>query len=174
MFFFFYFYILISVSLNVILKIPKFHVLTNISVHHIKKFQSLIVGLTCSVSLLTRRILDKFFTRPSMEISTKLHLPEVSTVIHVVTKQIRCVLVNKRLRDISLARLRDLICHAFVVLEPHQVLVWITDRPPRSYNNNTNTQQNKNKSQIFWFFYLSTTEKYKDTTHSRNYKLCEL
>ena len=31
---------------------------------------------------------------------------------------------------------------AFVVLEPHQVLVWITDRSPH-YNNNTNTRQNK-------------------------------
>ena len=44
---------------------------------------------------------------------------------------------------------------AFVVLEPHQVLVSITDRSPR-YNNNTNTRQNKtlfhNESQIFWRF----------------------
>ena len=52
-------------------------------------------------------------TPPSMEISTKMHLPELSTVIHVVRKQIKCLLVNERPRDISLARLRDLICRVF-------------------------------------------------------------
>ena len=46
-------------------------------------------------------------TPPSMETSTKMHLPELSTVIHVVRKQIKCILVNERPRDISLARLRD-------------------------------------------------------------------
>ena len=51
-----------------------------------------------------------FFTRPSMEISTKTHLLELSTMIHVVRNQIRCILVNQRPRDISLARLRDLTC----------------------------------------------------------------
>ena len=50
------------------------------------------------------------FTRPSMEISTKTHLLELSTMIHVVRNQIRCMLVNERPRDISLARLRDLTC----------------------------------------------------------------
>ena len=38
-----------------------------------------------------------------MEISTKMHLPELSTVIHVVRKQIKCILVNERPRNISLA-----------------------------------------------------------------------
>ena len=42
-----------------------------------------------------------------MEISTKTHLLEISTMIHVVRKQIKCILVNERSRDISLARLRD-------------------------------------------------------------------
>ena len=55
-----------------------------------------------------------FFTRPSMKISmkisTKTHLLELSTMIHVVGNQIRCILVNERPRYISLARLRDLTC----------------------------------------------------------------
>ena len=38
-----------------------------------------------------------------MEISTKMHWLELSTMIYVVRKQIKCVLVNKRPRDISLA-----------------------------------------------------------------------
>ena len=45
-----------------------------------------------------------------MEISTKVHLLELFTMIHVVRKQIKCLLVKERPRDISLARLRDLIC----------------------------------------------------------------
>ena len=48
-----------------------------------------------------------------MEISTKMHLLELSTMIHVVRKQIKCILVNERPRDISLARLRDLICRVY-------------------------------------------------------------
>ena len=48
-----------------------------------------------------------------MEISTKTHLLELSTMIHVVRKQIKCILVNKRPRDISLARLLDLICRVY-------------------------------------------------------------
>ena len=44
-----------------------------------------------------------------MEISTKTHLLELSTMIHVVRNQIRCILVKERPCDISLARLRDLI-----------------------------------------------------------------
>ena len=40
-----------------------------------------------------------------MEISAKMHLLELSTMIHVVRKQIKCLLVNERPRDISLARL---------------------------------------------------------------------
>ena len=54
-----------------------------------------------------------FFTRPSMEISLKMHLLELSTLIHVVRKQIKCILVNERPRDISLVRLRDLICRVY-------------------------------------------------------------
>ena len=45
-----------------------------------------------------------------MEISTKTHLLELSTMIHVVRNQMKCILVNERPRDIYLARLRDLIC----------------------------------------------------------------
>ena len=37
-----------------------------------------------------------------MEISTKMHLLELSTMIHVVRKQIKWKLVNERPRDISL------------------------------------------------------------------------
>ena len=37
--------------------------------------------------------------------STKMHLLELSTMIHVVRNQIKCILVNERPRDISLARL---------------------------------------------------------------------
>ena len=48
-----------------------------------------------------------------LEISTKTHLLELSTVIHVVRNQIKCILVNERPRDISLARLRDLICRVY-------------------------------------------------------------
>ena len=48
-----------------------------------------------------------------MKISTKTYLLELSTMIHVVRNQIKCILVNERLRDISLARLHDLICHVY-------------------------------------------------------------
>ena len=48
-----------------------------------------------------------------MEISTKMHLLELSTMIHVVRNQIKCILVNERPRDISLARLRDQICRVY-------------------------------------------------------------
>ena len=34
-----------------------------------------------------------------MEISKKMHLSELSTVIHVDRKQIKCIPVNKRPRD---------------------------------------------------------------------------
>ena len=37
-----------------------------------------------------------------MEISTKTHLLELSTMIHVVSRQIKCILVNERQLDISL------------------------------------------------------------------------
>ena len=48
-----------------------------------------------------------------MKISTKTHSLELFTMIHVVRNQIKCILVNKRPRDISLARLGDLICHVY-------------------------------------------------------------
>ena len=48
-----------------------------------------------------------------MEISTKMHLLELFTMIDVVRKQIKCKLVNERPRDISLARLRYLIRHVY-------------------------------------------------------------
>ena len=41
-------------------------------------------------------------TRPSIEISTKTHLLEFFTVIQAVKNQIKCKLLNKRSRDISL------------------------------------------------------------------------
>ena len=44
-----------------------------------------------------------------MEISTKTYLLELSTMAHVVRNQ----LVNERPRDISLARLCDLICRVY-------------------------------------------------------------
>ena len=42
-----------------------------------------------------------------------MHLLELSTMIHVVRKQIKWKLVNERPRDISLARLRYLICRIY-------------------------------------------------------------
>ena len=48
-----------------------------------------------------------------MEISTKMHLLELSTMIHVVRKQIKYILVNERPHDISLVRLPDLICRVY-------------------------------------------------------------
>ena len=48
-----------------------------------------------------------------MEISTKTDLPELSTMIHVVRNQIKCIFVNERPRDISIARLRDLVCRVY-------------------------------------------------------------
>ena len=43
-----------------------------------------------------------------MEISRKTYLLELSTMIHVVRKQIKYILVNEGPRNISLARLRGL------------------------------------------------------------------
>ena len=66
---------------------------------------------TCGIQgfiVITRRILDILYWAQH-DISTKTHLLELSTVIHVVRNQIKCVLVNERPRDISLARVRDLI-----------------------------------------------------------------
>ena len=60
---------------------------------------------------------------------------------------------------------KDKFCElcAFVVLEPHQVLVWITDRSPRYTN--TYTRQNRtffhNESQNFWRFSCITCNKAK-------------
>ena len=50
-----------------------------------------------------KNITEIFFTRPSKEISTKMHLLELSTMIHVVRKQIKCILVNERPRDLICA-----------------------------------------------------------------------
>ena len=63
------------------------------------------------------------YTRPSMEISPKTHLHELSTMIHVVRKQIKCILVNERPRDISLGRLRDLICCVYMSVNACQSLI---------------------------------------------------
>ena len=58
------------------------------------------------VLLLLRSIFSvdvRFFTRPSMEISTKRHyLLEFSIVTDVVKNYIKCILLNERLRDFSL------------------------------------------------------------------------
>ena len=43
-----------------------------------------------------------------MKINTKMHWLELSTMIHIVRKQIKYILVNERPHDISRARLRDL------------------------------------------------------------------
>ena len=48
-----------------------------------------------------------------INILTNMHLLELSSTIHVVRKQIKYILVNERPRDISLARLRDLICRVY-------------------------------------------------------------
>ena len=47
-----------------------------------------------------------FFTRPSIEISSKTHLLEFPTVTHVVKKQLKCILLNERPCDISLVPIR--------------------------------------------------------------------
>ena len=63
---------------------------------------------------------------------------------------------------------------AFVVLEPHQVLVWITDRSPR-YNNNTNTRQNKTLFRIKVRFSDALLVSQKNTKTNNTftyYKLC--
>ena len=60
-----------------------------------------------------------------MEINTKMHLPEVSTVIHVVRNQIKCVFVKERARDVSLARLRDLICRVYQSVNDVSVCYYI-------------------------------------------------
>ena len=48
-----------------------------------------------------------------MKISPNTDLLELSTMIHVVRNQIKCILIKARPRDISLARLRDLICRVY-------------------------------------------------------------
>ena len=55
---------------------------------------------------LTRRILDILY-------SAQPHLLELSTMIHVVRNQIKCILVNERPHDTSLAQLCDLICRVY-------------------------------------------------------------
>ena len=44
-----------------------------------------------------------------MEINTKMHWLDLSTMIHLVRNQIKYILVNERPRDSSRARLRDLM-----------------------------------------------------------------
>ena len=72
-----------------------------------------------------RRILDILYSH-SMEISTKTHLLELSTMFHVVRNQIKCILVNERPRDIS--RLRDLICHVYQSVNDVSVCYYIFQR----------------------------------------------
>ena len=63
-----------------------------------------------------------------MEISTKTHLLELSTMIHVVRNQIKSLLVNERPRDISLARSRDLICRVYQSVNDVSVSYYIFQR----------------------------------------------
>ena len=80
-----------------------------------------------------------FFSRPSMENSTKTHLFELSTTIHVVRNQIKCILVNEQPRYISLARLRDLIdCRVYQSLNDVLVCYYIFWRQenPLGFSNN--------------------------------------
>ena len=50
---------------------------------------------------------------PAWKSAQRRILLELSTVIHVVRKHIKCILVNERPRDISLARLLDLIYRVY-------------------------------------------------------------
>ena len=79
-----------------------------------------------------------FFTRPRREISTKTHLLELSTMINVVRNPIKCILVNERPRDISLARLRDLICRVSQSVKDVSVCHYIFQRrkSPLGFSNN--------------------------------------
>ena len=63
-----------------------------------------------------------------MEISTKTHLLELSTMIHIVRNQIKCILVNEQPRDISLARLRDLIRRVYQSVNDVSVCYYIFQR----------------------------------------------
>ena len=72
-----------------------------------------------------RRMLDILYS-PNMEISTKTHLLELSTMIHVVRNQIKCILVNERPHDISW--LRDLICHVYQGMNDVSVCYYIFQR----------------------------------------------
>ena len=64
-----------------------------------------------------------------MEISTKMHLLELFTMNDVVRNQIRCIFVNERLRDISLAQSRDLICRVYQSVN-------IGEKNPLGFSNN--------------------------------------
>ena len=81
-----------------------------------------------TIRLIIKKNIRIFFTRPSKEISTKTHLLELSSMIHVVRKQIKCILVNKRPLDISLARLRDLICRVYQNVNDVSVRYYIFQR----------------------------------------------
>ena len=60
-----------------------------------------------------------------MKISTITDLLELSTMIHVVRNQIKCILINERPRDISLARLRDLICRVYQSVNDVSVVLFV-------------------------------------------------
>ena len=92
------------------------NILSTTKVYRLLVFQSLSSKniKACSIPYLVQTNKNNIFiTRPSMEISTKTHLAELSTMVHVVRNQIKCILVNERPREISLARLRDLICRVY-------------------------------------------------------------
>ena len=52
----------------------------------------------------------------------------LSTIIHVVRKQIKFILLNERPCDISLARLRDLICRVYQCVNDVSVCCYIFQR----------------------------------------------
>ena len=95
-----------------------------------------------------------------MEINTKMHLLELSTMIHVVRNRIKYILVNARPRDISLAPIRDLICRVYQSVNG------------RTINNRIRLCLEKKSD--FLMLYLYQRKIRRQTTHLRDQKLCEL
>ena len=73
-----------------------------------------------------------------MEISKKMHLLELSTMIHAVGNKIKCILVNDRPRDISLVRLLDLIYRVYQSMKDVSICYYIFQRRknPLGFSNN--------------------------------------
>ena len=104
---------------------------------------------------------------PSVELQlrvTRKPYPSFSVNPQLFALQYKKIPFHRMTHKYRLCKLR-----AFVVLEPHQVLVQfmrITDRSPR-YNNNTNTRENKTLSD-FLMLYLFHRKIQRQTTHLRN------